>query len=450
MRKKQRRHITNISRVIALMFMGIILTGALLLCLPISSRNGEYCGFTKALFTATSSTCVTGLILEDTWVQWSGFGQAVILTMIEVGGLGFMSVASSAIFVFKRKVSLGQRAMIAESFGIDDIDKAASLQKKMLVMSISIQLAGALVLFFRFSQDFHPLRALKLSVFHSVSAFCNAGFDILGFISPGCSVAPYGTDTVVVFTLAMLIIVGGLGFFVWDDIFFKPITKKKRVYTKLVLITTLALLVIGTILICVCEWNNPKTIGNMDFADKLKASFFQSATTRTAGFAGIDQGGLTDAGKAITIFLMLIGGSSGSTAGGLKTVTFIVLVLFLISRFRGKSRVQIFNRNIQNRYVLNALTLFGTLVFLAFFGAVFITATSPVSFTNSLYETVSALATVGLTAGATPHLSLVAKYMIILFMYFGRVGVLTLSLGFIQNNHSNDKYKYADTDLLIG
>ncbi len=450
MKVKKKAHTTNISRLIAMVFIGIIAVGTLLLSLPLSSRNGNSSGFRTALFTATSSTCVTGLILKDTYVQWSGFGQAVILCLIEIGGLGFMSVASSVIFIFKKKISMGQRAAIAVSFGSDDMNEAVNIQKKMLVFSIGVQITGALVLFLRFLRDFDAVRSLKLGVFHAVSAFCNAGFDIFGFVSPGGSLSLYGTDTVVVLTLSLLIIIGGIGYLVWDEIFFTSFKKRKSVYTKLVLITTAALVILGTVLICFAEWNNTETLGGMNFADKIKSGYFQSVTSRTAGFAGIDQGAMTDAGKAFTMFLMLIGGSSGSTAGGLKTVTFIVLVLFVISRLRGKNRVHIFYRNISSTYVLNALTLFITMVTLSFFGACFITATSPVEFTNALFESVSALATVGLTAGTTPLLSVSAQYLMILFMYFGRVGILTLALGFIQNKKPNDGYKYADTDLLIG
>lgn len=441
---------TNISRLIAVVFVCIIAAGTVLLLLPVSSRNGVSCGFRNAVFTATSATCVTGLVLKDTWVQWSGFGQAVILLLIEIGGLGFMSIASSVFFIFKRKISMGQRTAIAVSVGSDDINDAVLVQKKMLVISAAVQLTGTFVLFLRFAGEYGAARALKLGVFHSVSAFCNAGFDIFGFMTPGGSVSLYGTDTVVVLTLSFLIVTGGIGYLVLDELFFSSPKKKKSVYTKLVLITTAVLLIGGWLLICLTEWNNPATLGSMTFADKLKAGFFQSVTTRTAGFAGISQGALTDAGKAVSMFLMLIGGSSGSTAGGLKTVTFVVLLLFLVSRLRGKNRVQVFYRNIPTSYVLNALTLFGTMISLSFFGAVFITATSPVGFTDALYETVSALATVGLTAGATPILSVAAQYMIVLFMYFGRVGILTLALGFMQNKQTQDNYKYADTALLIG
>ena len=451
-RKKQikKRRPSNIGQIIALVFFIIIVVGSALLCLPFASRSGASCGIRTALFTATSATCVTGLALADTWTQWSGFGQAVILSLIEIGGLGFMSFASSVIFLLRKKVSMSERLAIAFTVGADDMNDAVRVQKKMLFFSLGAELIGAVLLTLRFMSEFSLLKSLELGVFHSVSAFCNAGFDILGFKQAGSSIMLYGTDSVVVFTLSFLIVFGGIGFLVWDEIFRLRSPKKWSVYTKLVMITTAVLLVLCAVLICLAEWNNPLTLGGMSVPDKLKAGFFQSATARTAGFAGIDQGGLTDAGKAITMFFMIIGGSSGSTAGGLKTVTFIVLVLFLWAKLRGKKNVHVFYRTIPESQILNALTVFGIMVFLAFFGGVFICATSPVSFTDGLYEAISAIATVGLTTGITTSLSVPAQLLMIVYMYFGRVGILTLSLGFLQGKKSASSIKYADTNLLIG
>ena len=449
-RRRFRRRPLNISQIIPLVFLIIIIVGTLLLSMPFSSRSGDSCGVRTALFTATSSTCVTGLVLADTWTQWSGFGQAVILCLIEIGGLGFMSVASLVILFLKKKISMNERVAIAFSVGSDDMNDAVRIQKKVLLYSFSAEGLGALILTLRFLPEYGFPRALRLGVFHSVSAFCNAGFDIFGFASPGSSMSLYHTDTVVVLTLSFLIIFGGIGFLVWDETFHIRSPKKWSVYTKLVILTTAFLLVLGAVLIYVTEWNNPATLGELSVPDKLKAGFFQSVTARTAGFAGVDQGALTDAGKAVTVFLMFIGGSSGSTAGGLKTVTFIVLLLFVISRLKGKDSIHVFYRKIPEKQVLNALTVFGVMIFLTFFGGVFICATSPVGFTDALFESVSAMATVGLTAGATPLLSIPAQLLIILYMYFGRVGILTLSLGFLHSKKSKDQFKYADTGLLIG
>jgi len=449
-KRRKKRRAYSISRIMAFTFLGIILFGTLLLCLPFSSRNGHSAGLIKSLFTATSATCVTGLVLADTWTQWSNIGQAVILLMIEVGGLGFMSAASLAYFSLRRKIPIQQQLVIAEAIGASNMSDVVDHQRRLLIRAFTVEGIGALILTIRFLFDFPFPQALKLGVFHAISAFCNAGFDILGFLQPGGSLVTYQSDPVICLTLCALIILGGLGFLVWDEVLRERSTKKWNVYTKLVLITSGALLLGGTIMFCILEWNNPGTLGNLTVPQKIMNAFFQSTTLRTAGFASFDQAQLTSAGKAISIFLMLIGGSSGSTAGGLKTVTFVVLLMFLWNRMRGRYTVSVFHRTISNDHVLNAIMIFMLMVLLAFSGAAFISTTSPITFEDSLFETVSALGTVGLTADVTPKLRLPAQLMIILFMYFGRVGLLTLSFGFLKNKPAGEKYRYANTDLLIG
>lgn len=448
----KRKHRAKLSptQLIAMMFALIILAGALLLMLPVASRSGRSCGFLPALFTATSATCVTGLVLFDTWSQWSGFGQVVILCLIEVGGLGFMSAASLVIFLLRKKVGLRQRMVMAQALSVDDMDSVVKLQKWVLAGSLSIQLCGALVLFARFLPEFGLKRAITWGIFHSISAFCNAGFDIVGCIQPGASMIAFNGDPVVCITLMALITVGGLGFFVWEEVVRVRSWKKFSVYTKLVLLASLVLTVGGAALILLLEWRNPATLGSMNAGQKVLNGFFQSVTVRTAGFAAVDQGGLTDAGKAVSMLLMLIGGSSGSTAGGVKTVTMVTLLLFVLARARGKQSVCVFRRTIPQDKVMDAMTIVSILTVLAVLGAVFITATSPIGFTDALFETVSALATVGLTAGVTTSLSIPAKILIILYMYFGRVGVLTLSLGFLMGNQAEERFRYAHTNLLIG
>ena len=449
-RKKKMRRAVSISRIMALTFVGIIVFGALLLMLPFASRSGRSAGPVTALFTATSATCVTGLVLADTWTQWSNFGQAVILAMIQVGGLGFMSAASLAYFTFRRRMSIKQQLIMADAIGAD-MDDVVSHQKRLMRRAFLIEGVGALILTVRFLFEYPVHLAVKLGVFHAVSAFCNAGFDVLGFKEPGASLMVYQTDPVICLTLSALVILGGLGFLVWDELWRERKTPKTwSVYTRLVLITTGALLLGGTVLTCVLEWNNPSTLGPMTVPQKILAAFFQSMTLRTAGFAGVDQGLLTPGGKAVSIFLMLIGGSSGSTAGGLKTVTFVVLLMFLWNRIRGRRTVSVFHRTISDDHVLNAITIYMLMVLLSFSGAAVICATSHIGFADSLFETVSAIGTVGLTAGATPRLSLFSKLMIMLFMYFGRVGLLTISFGFLRDKPSGEQYQYANTDLLIG
>lgn len=445
------RHIKlNAMQIIALAFLGIILLGAALLAMPIASRNGISCGFRDALFTATSATCVTGLVLFDTWTQFSGFGQAVILCLIEIGGLGFMSAASIVMFLFKRKIGIRRRMIMAQAVGVDDMGRIVQLQKLIISGSLLIQALGAFVLFLRLYKQFGVFNAIKLGVFHSVSAFCNAGFDIMGFLTPDKSVSYFVNDIVVNITLMFLIIVGGLGFFVWDEVlrFFK--TRKLSIYTKLVLTTTAVLIVSGTVVVAVLEWNNPNTIGEFSTFQKILASLFQSVTTRTAGFYTIDQSAFYEPTRAFSCILMIIGGSSGSTAGGVKTVTFILIILFLWNKSRGKQDICISRRRVPEKQLFNALAIFGIVMFLAFFGAVFISATSPVTFLDALFEAVSALATVGLTAGATTKLSVASQFLIMIYMYFGRVGILTIIMGLLSNNTSEGKVRYAETSIFVG
>ena len=450
--KKVRRRKASMSatKLIALCFLGIILLGTGLLMLPVSSRSGEPCQFLPALFTATSATCVTGLTPFDTWTQWSGFGQGVLLCLIELGGLGFMSAATLVIFLFRRKVGLRQRMLIAQALSLNEMDGVVRLQRMVIFGSLGFEAAGALILTLWFWPQYGFVRALRWGVFHSISAFCNAGFDIFGSMEPGSSLLLFQNDPVVLLTLGALVVLGGLGFLVWQDIAEKRSWKKLSVYSRLVLLATAMLIVSGWALICILEWNNPKTLGNLSVGSKLLGGLFQSITLRTAGFDAINQAGLTQGGKAVSMVLMLIGGSSGSTAGGLKTVTFLVVLLFIWARARGRSNVSVFCRTIPQEQALNAMTISLMMVLLSVLGGIFVCATSPVSFTDGLFESISALATVGLTAGATGLLSVPAKILIIIFMYFGRVGVLTISLGFLMGNQAVERFRYAETSLLIG
>lgn len=447
--EKKQKHM-NATQVIAVVFAMLILLGTGLLMLPIASRSGVSCGFRPALFTATSATCVTGLVLYDTFTQWSAFGQTVIICLIQIGGLGFMSIATMVVFLLRRKVGLKQRLVMAQALSLNDMEGVVRLQKWVIFGSFSIEAFGALILTLRFLPEYGFATALKWGAFHSISAFCNAGFDIFGCITPGASLMEFNRDPVVLLTLGALVIIGGLGFLVWQEVVTVRRLKKMSVYTKLVLVMTLSLLVLGTAAFAVLEWNNPATIGNMGAGDKLLNSFFQSVTVRTAGFAAVDQALLTEAGKGVSIALMLVGGSSGSTAGGVKTVTMMVLLLFIWARARGKSSVCVYHRTIAQGHVMNAMTIVAIVIGLAVFGGVFISATSPVGFTDALYESVSALATVGLTAGVTGNLSIAAQILIIVFMYFGRVGVLTISLGFLMGTEAEERFQYAQTDVLIG
>jgi trk system potassium uptake protein TrkH len=361
-----------------------------------------------------------------------------------------MSAATLFVFLLRKRIGLKQRLVMAQALSVSDMDGIVQLQKTVLKGSFAMEGIGAAILFVRFLPEFGFAKALKWGIFHAISAFCNAGFDIFGCITPGVSLMEFQSDPVVLLTLGALVVIGGLGFLVWQDVAENRCFRKCSVYTRLVLLTSLGLLLLGWIAICLLEWNNPATLGSMHPGDKLLNGLFQSVTLRTAGFAAIDQAQLTEGCKAFSMVLMLIGGSSGSTAGGLKTVTFVVLLLFLAARARGRSTVCIYKRTIPQSQVLDAMTIAFLMLGLAYFGGIFISATSPVAFTDALYESVSALATVGLTAGVTGSLSVPAQFLIILYMYFGRVGVLTISMGFLSGDRAEERFRYAQTNLLIG
>lgn len=447
---KRKRHQLSPTQIIAVTFAAIIFVGTVLLALPVAARSGESIGVINALFTATSATCVTGLTVGDTYSLFSGFGQIVIIMLIEIGGLGFMSAASLVIFVLRKKIGLRQRMVMAQALSVNEMESVVRLQKWVLLGSLIIQFTGAMILFLRFLPDYGWSRAAKWGIFHAISAFCNAGFDIFGYLEPGMSLVPLRDDPVVLITLILLITVGGLGFFVWEEVLTRTRMKRLSAYTKLVLLMTVGILVVGTGLFLVLEWNNPETLGGLSVGSKILNGIFQTTTLRTAGFFTVDQAGLTDAGKAVSMVIMLIGGSSGSTAGGVKTVTFLVLILFLFARSRGQNTVNVFKRSIPQGKILDAATIVSIMVAMGLLGAIVITATCPVSFTDALFEAVSALSTAGVTAGATPLLTIPAQLMIIVFMYFGRVGILTISLGFLAGNKAEDRYRYADANLLIG
>lgn len=452
LQRRFNRFVTRVSttQIIAVSFAAIILLGTALLMTPAASRSGVGCGFRPALFTATSATCVTGLVLFDTWSQWSGFGQAVILCLIEIGGLGFMSAASLFVFLLRRRVGLKQRLIMAQAMSVEDISGVVRLQKLVIAGSLGIQGTGAVILTLRFWGELGLRKAVQWGIFHAVSAFCNAGFDIMGCFTPGTSVMRYNSDPVVCLTLMALIVLGGLGFFVWEEMARVRQWRRFSVYTRLVLLITGGLLLGGTVAIAVVEWDNPGTLGPMAWYDKILNAAFQSVTVRTAGFVSVDQAQLTEAGKAISILLMLIGGSSGSTAGGMKTVTILVMILFLWARARGRENVTVFRRSIPNSQVLDAMTICAIMLALAIFGGVYISVTSGFSFTDALYESASAIATVGLSAAGSANLSVSSQYLMILYMYFGRVGVLTISLGFLMGDRTKERFRYAETKLMIG
>ncbi len=437
-------------KIIVLAFLAIILLGAGLLALPFASRGNRSCGFLTALFTATSATCVTGLSVVDTYTQWSGFGKMVILILIQVGGLGFMTVVSVFYFVLRAKIGPRSRMLLSRSFGLDEVDGVVRMVRHVLLGTLLLELAGAAVLTARFSMDQGFWTALKWGVFHSVSAFCNAGFDLLGQIAPGQSLAPYRADVTVNITIMLLIVLGGLGFVVWEDCLRARRWKRLTVYSKLVLLISGFLIVAGTAAVAAAEWSNPATLGNLPAGQKLLAALFQSVSTRTAGFASVPQGCLTEPGKVISIVLMLIGGSSGSTAGGIKTVTMGIAVLGALSALRGKNRLTVFHRTIDPHQIIVAFSLAFMMFGLSVFGAMYLCSSIGVGFLDALFETASAIGTVGLSTGVTALLNAGGELMLIAFMFFGRIGIMTIGVGFLLGDRDEGRYHYAPAKMLIG
>ena len=437
-------------RLIVLVFIGIILLGAGLLCLPAASRSGTPTPFLTSLFTATSATCVTGLIRVDTGTHWAMFGQVVILLLIQVGGLGFMTIACLFLFALRRKISLRERMLLAQALGSDSYSGIVSLVRNILRGTAAVEGIGALILFFRFLPEFGCLKALWYGVFHSVSAFCNAGFDVLGDVDAGGSLCRYATDPVVNFTLMALIVIGGLGFAVWGDIRHNRRFSHMRVYTRLVVLITAALIFGGAAVFAALEWNNPATLGGFTAPQKLMAALFQSVTLRTAGFVTFDQNALSDVSKAAADLLMLVGGSSGSTAGGVKTVTVGVILISAWSTARGRTSAQVMKRRIPQQAVANASALFILVLLLSALGACFLSLADGVSLENALYETISALCTVGITTGITSTLCTASQLVLIVLMFFGRLGIMTISVGFIAADRAEDRIRYAETKIMIG
>ena len=439
------------SRIITLVFAALVLFGSGLLSLPFASRSGQSCGFLTALFTACSAVCVTGLSLVDTYTQWSGFGQAVILLLIQVGGLGFMTIFTLFLLILRERIGVKRRMLLQQSFGLNDMAGVIHLLHRVLYVTAITELGGAVILTLRFCRDYPIGSAVWLGVFHSVSAFCNAGFDLFGISEPGSSLILYSNDWIVCLTVMTLVTVGGLGFFVWQDLYLNRKNPRHiSVYTRLVLCISAVLVVGGALIFGALEWNNPDTLGQKDIAGKLFGALFQSVTTRTAGFSGIPQAKMTQPSQAISCIWMLIGGSSGSTAGGMKTVTVGVLLLSAIRSARGKSRLTVFDRTINEGQITMAGTIVTLMVSLSLFGAIIITIADRVDFLPALFEATSALGTVGLTADLTPTLCIGSKLMLVLFMFFGRVGITTISMGFLLGERAEERFHYAETKLLIG
>ncbi len=441
----------NATRLVALSFGVIILLGTLLLSLPIATRTGESVGLFNALFTATSATCVTGLVVADTALTWSPFGQAVILLMIQLGGLGFMTVITLISLAAHRRIGLSERLLIVSTLNLSDLDGVVRVVRHALMGTAFFELCGAALLSIRMIPKYGLLRGLWHALFHSVSAFCNAGFDLQGADTGAfSSLSGFASDPLTLLTTSALVIIGGLGFFVWEDIAKNRAWKKLTLYSRLVLTLTAVFLAVGTLFFLAAECNNPATLGPMGPWEKALNAFFQSVTLRTAGFNVIDQGAMKDTSVVLSCVFMLIGGSSGSTAGGMKTVTVWALLMVLYTGLRGRTAIVYRGRTLPSRQAVSAVTLF-LMVFLLFLsGSMVISAVDGVPYLHAAFETASALGTVGLTTGITAGLTPLSRVLLILFMYTGRVGVLSFAIGFLTRPRDSLKIQYPEFQIMIG
>lgn len=420
-----KRRLTHI-QIIALGYFCIILAGSLLLMLPISTANGKCASPVTALFTSVSASCVTGLVVQDTSTYWSIFGQIVIIFLIQIGGLGYMTIATFFYRLIIKRRGLLEKVIMAESINTTRMNDFSALIKHIVLGTVFIEITGAFLLSFRFIPMLGLSKGIYYSIFHSISAFCNAGFDLMGSIEPYSSLTYFYKDSLVIFTISALIVLGGLGFLVWEDVVQKRFRfKRYRLHTKIVLTSTLALLLGGTFLFFIFEKN--ATAIDMNFKDRFLTAVFSAVTPRTAGFNSVDTASLSESSKLLTVILMFIGGSSGSTAGGIKTTTIFILFFFALSSIRGQKDILSFNRKITNDILKKALLITIINLSLALFGVFVICTAQSISLTDALFEAFSAIGTVGMTTGITRSLNTVSKIVLILLMFCGRVGSISFA-----------------------
>lgn len=436
----------NYTQTLALSFLCLILVGAVLLYLPVASY--EKTGFLDALFTSVSATCVTGLIMFDTATHWTAFGKTVLLLLIQVGGLGFMFVVSLFSMMTGKKMALHQRRMLAENTGAMTLSGVVRLLRSITVATFAIEGVGALLFAIRFCPVYGLGKGLAYAVFHSVSAFCNAGFDLAGDLIPYGSLTPYMDDPLVLLTSAALIILGGLGFFVWTDVAHCRLRFSEwTLHTKLVISTTAVLLLGGWVGFFITEYNG--ALAGESFGVKLLNSFFQSVTVRTAGFDALGQAKLSEGGLILTNCMMLVGGSPGSTAGGMKTTTLAVLVLHTVSTIQKRNFVQIWHRRIDTEIIRQALAVIVTYITAVLVGSVLLCIADPITAEEAVYECISAIATVGLTTGITPTLSLFSKIVLMFMMFAGRIGGLSLLIVLVNKKPQTIPERPVDR-VLVG
>ena len=442
------------TQIILLSFLIAILVGSVLLSLPISSATGEAVPYIDALFTATTSTCVTGLVTVPTVSTWSVFGQVVILILIQIGGLGIITIMTGLMMLVNRKLGIGDRLLLQDAFNLNTMAGLIKFVKNVLFGTLIVEGIGALLYMFVFIPDF-GVRGIWISVFTSVSAFCNAGIDIMA----ENSLCNYATNPLINTVTSLLIILGGLGYVVWWDVLrvLKTRTPKNRkvfrhltLHSKIAITATLLLIFVGGALIFAFEYFNPLTIGNMSVLEKIEVSLFQSVTTRTAGFASIPQENLTNASSLVSILLMMIGGSPVGTAGGMKTVTIAVLFCSAMATIRGKKNASLFGRSISSESIRKAVAVSVSFLSIFVISTIALLASNDASMLDVVYETMSATATVGLSRNFTASLNLFGKLIIIFTMYFGRVGPISLAIALGSKSEAQNVISEPTEEISIG
>ena len=449
----------NTMKILVTGFLLVIVTGAVLLWLPVS--NQKPIEFFDALFTSASAVCVTGLVTIIPQTQFTLFGKVILLILIQIGGLGIIACVTAFFFLLRRQITVRERMVIQETYNADSIGGIVGMVRRILIGTFTVEGVGALFYAVQFVPEYGLLRGIGYSIFHSVSAFCNAGIDILG----SDSLAKYICNPLINITTMLLIILSGIGFSVWYDVLgnIKKIRKKEipgkwwftrlRLHSKLAIVTTLILLAAGTLLTFLLEYHNPDTIGHLSFGEKWMASAFQSVTTRTAGYSTFSQAGMHEETRFLNILLMFIGGSPMGTAGGVKTTTIAVLILSIAAYLQGKKDVEVYGRRIRESYLRSAMVVAGTSVLILFTMTVLLSAVMPgVDLADVLYEITSAGATVGLSRGLTPQLNVAGKWIVILTMYLGRIGPLTLGTAVVMRvrNRPGSTTHLGEEDIMIG
>ncbi|MDD2481187.1 MAG: TrkH family potassium uptake protein [Lutispora sp.] len=436
------------SQILVIGFGTIILLGTILLNMPIASIKGHSIGFVNALFTATSAVCVTGLVVVDTANHWTYFGQMVIISLIQIGGLGFMTISTLLALIVGRRITLKERIVMQEALNLDELEGLVRLTKSIIITTFIIEAIGAMAFSAVFVPEYGVKKGLVMGLFHSISAFCNAGFDLIGDFK---SFSPYVNNITINVTTMLLIIIGGLGFTVWMDVYHNRSFNRLALHSKVVLSITGFLISAGALFLFMIERNNPATMGDLPISGKILSSMFHSVSPRTAGFNTIDNAAFTSSSKFLTIILMFIGGSPGSTAGGIKTATAGILFFTVISVITGREDAEAFEKRISKTLVYRAFALAIISLFLVISVTMVLSISENADFLTLLFESTSAFATVGLSLNYSPNLSFIGKLIIAVTMFAGRVGPLTLVVALAQRAQKNkSNLKYPEDKILVG